>query len=193
MIKFKTKSPLVNTLPVSLCVALMLCAMPIAMPIAMTLVSAQNSDIEKCMSVDNDIARLLCYDALFGRVQATPQKAVVPAPPPVATLPKTAPDKTLKAAPQLAPIEEDFGAEQLSKKEDKVELREIQETVSSVSENSRGLRTFILANGQHWRETESSRLRIKVGQEVVVKKGAFSAYYMKKPDSGRTVRVQRIN
>lgn len=189
MIKIKIKSPLVNTLPVSLCAALMLWSMPSVAILA----NVQNSEVEKCMSVDNDIARLLCYDALFGRVQASPQEAVVPVPPPVAMLPKTVPDNTPKAAPQPAPIEEDFGAEQLSKKEDKAELREIQETVSSVSENSRGLRTFILANGQHWRETESSRLRIKAGQEVVVKKGAFSAYYMKKPDSGRTVRVQRIN
>jgi hypothetical protein len=130
--------------------------------------------IEKCKAINNALERLACYDSLFNRVN-------------------TESDKSGVAELTRPNLEADFGAEQLARSEHNKEIQEISVQVVDIQENNRGQRTFILANGQHWRETELSRLRVKTGQEVVVKKGAFSAYYLKKPNVGRTVRVKRIN
>lgn len=115
-----------------------------------------------------------------------------PVPPPVplaSVAKKIAEDAT---GPLSESAETSFGAEQLANKDPVVELNAITATVVDVNESLRGLRTFILDNGQHWSERENNRLRIKKGQEVTLKKGVLGAYYLRKQESNRTVRVNRV-
>lgn len=85
-----------------------------------------------------------------------------------------------------------FGAEDLEQAVPSDELSRIDTVIDSVTENSRDIRTFILANGQVWRETETSRLRLKAGMSIFIEKGAFSAHYLGKEESNRRVRVKRV-
>lgn len=197
MIKFQETSAAFHMINFGFCLTLLLTITASSTVFA----SQKSSEVEKCVSVENDIARLLCYDTLFGRVSANQAKVVEK----TTVMPQEATSQTLllpKAdkviPPPKKPVEtvsvaEDFGAEQLKKEEVEEGPSEIQATISTIVENSRGLRTFTLANGQKWREKESSRLKVKEGQEVTIKKGTFSAYFMKKEGSNRTIRVRRIN
>ncbi|MDT0595490.1 hypothetical protein [Glaciecola petra] len=195
--KFRKISTGFHGFNIGFCLTLLL-----ATTLSFTAFAGQKDDeVEKCVSVDNDIARLLCYDTLFGRGPAKEPKLVnqkTDKPESLASQKPLAPITDKAAPPPKEPlkttsVEESFGEEQLKK--DKVDEgpTEIKATVSTITENSRGLRTFTLVNGQKWREKESSRLKIKVGQEVTLKKGSFSAYFMKKEGSNRTIRVRRIN
>jgi hypothetical protein len=87
-----------------------------------------------------------------------------------------------------------FGAEDLVRTEDSQDeaLSRIDSVIEAVSENSREIRTFTLANGQMWRETTKNRLRLKEGMEVFVEKGALSAHYLGKESSNRRTRVKRV-
>jgi hypothetical protein len=85
-----------------------------------------------------------------------------------------------------------FGAEDLGRKEDKEELSKIESVIDALTENNRSIRTFTLANGQVWQETENSRLRLKVGMPIYIEKGAFSAHFLGKESSNRRVRVKRV-
>lgn len=52
--------------------------------------------------------------------------------------------------------------------------------------------TITLENGQIWRQTDSKRLTIKVGQVAVVTRGAISSFFMQAKSGGPRIRVKRI-
>ncbi|WP_371193638.1 hypothetical protein [Glaciecola sp. SC05] len=184
-------------------------------------VQAQSTQsIEKCAQTENDLLRLICYDELFtisksGSVNIdtevdselaqssqteVPQSISITAPPVVATPPMNVPTNELdsvavKPSTQTQTQEnliDRFGAEDLDIDDKNEELTRIDSVIEAVTENKRNIRTFTLANGQIWRETESSRLRIKDGMSVYIEKGAFSAHFLGKEDSNRRVRVKRV-
>jgi len=239
---------------------------------ALALVQSQSLNIPgqgvaKCRAVENDIARLACYDALFNTVlpiavaegavptvdiptvpevpasaselanapaipnavdalsdvkvseapiasDISPKRAmplakpVEPAPPPVPlasvaekvaeNVAEKVSEKVAEKVPEnaITPVsqsaEASFGAEQLVNKDPALAVTAITAKVVDINESLRGLRTFIMDNGQHWSEPESNRLRIKKGEEVVLKKGALGAYFLSKQESNRTMRVKRI-
>jgi hypothetical protein len=88
----------------------------------------------------------------------------------------------------------DFGAEDLERNDEDADetLTRIESVIEDVSENRREIRTFTLTNGQMWRETETSRLRLREGMEIYIEKGLMSAHYLGKPSSNRRVRVKRV-
>ncbi|WP_395340166.1 hypothetical protein PN836_016245 [Ningiella sp. W23] len=173
---------------------------------AASAVDAENAtkNPQACVKIDNDIARLACFDAIFTapevtQVQTQPMSAV--SPPVSVQTNKTAIDTSTFDESELAKANEkseddrvaEFGAEDLkASAADEEELNRIESTIVSASENSRNIRTFTLENGQVWRESESSRLRLKEGMDVFVEKGAFSSHFMGKESSNRRVRVNRV-
>lgn len=64
--------------------------------------------------------------------------------------------------------------------------------VSKINKNAFGVRTFIMKNGQVWKETSKARLRVKKNQEVVISQGAFSSYFLSVEGRNSKVRVKRI-
>lgn len=87
---------------------------------------------------------------------------------------------------------DNFGAESLANVQNIPSLDKIESVVEIISENNRNIRTFTLANGQVWRETESSRLKLKEGMLIYIEKGALSAHFLGKEESKRRVRVKRV-
>jgi hypothetical protein len=167
--------------------------------------AAQASDAESaamaCVNIEADDKRLACYDRVFMHTTAKKeQKHTVPeADMKVVAAPEAplkATERPINEVPPAVVSEQaamdNFGAENLSRKEDNSdELSELSALVASVSEDPRGRRTFVLANGQVWKEDENSRVRVKEGTQIVISKGAFSAYYLKRAGTSRSVRVSR--
>ncbi len=88
--------------------------------------------------------------------------------------------------------EASFGAEQLIQNASEDDVSEIEMKVLTISENARGIRTFVMSNGQVWREKQGSRLRVREGNTIVIRKGALSSYYLSTLSSNRSVRVNRV-
>ena len=158
-----------------------------------------------CARIENDVSRLACYDSFFEikkegqkQVQKTEvQKEisqdllVAPETSEIASiapaLPANKPTDTVRASQT-----DDFGAQDLERKSKQAELNKIESTVTDVKESKRGIRTFTLANGQMWRETQNNRLRVKEGTKIYIEKGALSAHFLGKEGVKRRTKVNRV-
>jgi len=50
-----------------------------------------------------------------------------------------------------------------------------------------------LDNGQVWRQTTSSSLRLRTGDDIEIERGALGSYLLQKVGSKKTMRVQRVD
>ncbi len=88
---------------------------------------------------------------------------------------------------------DEFGRQTSASDTSKIEGDELFSKVTNVKRDSRDYATFTLSNGQIWRQTEGSQLRIRTGDDITIEQGVFSSYYMSKPGNNRQVRVTRVN
>lgn len=150
--------------------------------------SAQSpTSVEGCVKIENDAARLLCYDELFVAADQGPKSVDTP-------LIHPAIASAANANPMLSnqALVDNFGAEGFNRNQNKEELNRIESVIDSIFEDNREIRTFTLANGQVWRETENSRLMVKAGTLIYVEKGLLSGHFLGKESSNRRVRVNRV-
>lgn len=146
--------------------------------------------LKKCGAIDNDIARLVCFDELVESHQKkikqyasdTVSKSVVQ-----------------QVAPSTQPTVEDkvakFGAQHLKKTpEEDQQDNEVTFTVAKLTKDPYKRWYITFENGQRWKQTDESKLRIKVGDSVILTKGFMSAVYLKKntEDAKRRIRVKRL-
>ena len=159
-------------------------ALILANIVCMSYASSADKNVSTCQAISNDLARLACYDTLFAGQDIAqlniPSSPTTPVP--------------LQVVPANKPVEsatkdESFGLEQVEASADDNVLST---TVAKIKANPFGIRTLTMSNGHQWRETESSSLRVKVGQQVYIEKGVFSAYYLKVEGSNREMRVKRL-
>ncbi len=138
------------------------------------------SSVIECRSVLSVEQRLQCYDSIVddrlgsGNTTATSRTAV--------------PAATATAAATVA--EESFGLPPLGKDDDR--LDRIEATIVKLSKTASGKVSVGLDNGQTWRQTTSSSLRLSEGDEVVIRRRTLGAYSMSKPDTSRSMRVKRV-
>ncbi|MBT1450478.1 hypothetical protein KJ365_06245 [Glaciecola sp. XM2] len=105
---------------------------------------------------------------------------------------KSVPEESVKSAINSVPSPEDlFGAEQL-KGQSTSTPDEVAFTVTNISENRNKIRTFTFSNGQTWRESSNTGLRVKLGDTVIISKGAFTSYFLSKEGINRKTQVRRI-
>ena len=50
-----------------------------------------------------------------------------------------------------------------------------------------------LDNEQVWKQVDSSSLRLRVGDDVIIERAAFGSFMLKKVGSKRTMRVSRMD
>lgn len=163
--------------------------------------SGAESAAIRCVNIKADDKRLACYDRVFMHITAKKeQKHTMPEADMKVVAAPEAPLKVIEPPINEAPASvvsgqaamDNFGAENLSRKEDNSdELTELSAVVASVSEGPRGKRTFVLENGQVWAEDENSRVRVKEGTQIVISKGLFTSYYLKRAGTNTNVRVSR--
>lgn len=142
-----------------------------------------------CRSLDGDAERLACYDGLADRHYG--QRG----------LETSAPDAKAAAAPAAAvenlSQEDIFGLSGDKLKQaygvaaGRQDLNELSATITDIQPAGYGQIFVWLDNGQVWRQTTSSALKIKVGDRIVIKKGALGSFKMKKEGANVMMRVSR--
>jgi hypothetical protein len=70
---------------------------------------------------------------------------------------------------------------------------EQRERVASARRNGYGKLVVVLENGQTWAQTDSDPLRLKAGDEVVVRKTGWDWFHLEKIQGGGRIRVKRID
>ena len=167
---------------------------------------------ETCRNIADDVDRLACYDdiplpATKPQAPAVADTVVTPAP---RKTPDTPPVPNPPSAPDVAPVaeatsEDDnvvqrslgrlrglFGRDEPAP-EKPPELQSIEGQVVRVVKLARGNHSLTLEDGQVWREIEvKPRARYRVGDAVVIARGAFGSYNLSSERTGHRVKVRRV-
>jgi len=143
--------------------------------------------LQACSFIENDFNRLLCYDnTIAGKSLVKPSVTKMLTPPTTNNVPQAAVTAPMQATEKA----DDFGLEH--KKEEQVEKEtEIKAMVTSVDEAAYGELIISLDNGQQWRQIGSDSMRLKEDDTIVISRGAFSSFLLKKEGKNRSIRVKR--
>ncbi|MDH3589587.1 MAG: hypothetical protein OEQ74_09300 [Gammaproteobacteria bacterium] len=175
-----------------------------------TQAQAEDDNFRSCTAIENDAARLSCYDTAADRYMeieavttspvaaeppATPTPPATPAPPVVQTErrpPVKIPSSRIpESSHEPAGTGEDgFGLEYTKLKKG--------ETISSRYDGEftgwSGRTIFRLENGQVWRQAESGRFRASIDRPMlIIERGAFNSYRLRVEGMNRSLRVKRIH
>ena len=138
-------------------------------------------DVYRCADIQEDAARLQCYDTAVGRLHQQEQAGQVVA------LDRTQANQMQREAfgftlPSLSNLLPRLGTED-------VERVEVQ--VESIAPFAPGRSVFVLSNGQRWAQVESHSIRgIRPGDTVTIRRAALGSY-MLLPEHGAGYRVHR--
>lgn len=150
--------------------------------------------LQACTFVENDFNRLLCYDnTMAGKSLSKPTTSKTLTPPTNSAAPVAAATAGTVAATEqsVKAKNEDFGLEHKEVSKDNDD--EISAVVTSVEEAPYGELIITLDNGQQWRQVGSDRLRLATNDTVVIERGMFNSFLLKKAGQNRSIRVKRTN
>ncbi len=153
-----------------------------------------NDGLVKCTKIQNSSARLGCFDELASSAivsTVTSKKSANVVLTAKAEIKKTsltskANDEAIKAA--------NFGVEHLKHSTVANEDLQIVFTIDKLSKDQYGKWRITFKNGQQWKQMDSTFLKIKLGDSVLLKKGFMNAVYLKKnqPDSNKKINIKRL-
>lgn len=143
-------------------------------------------NLAQCATITDKLDRLICYDNLAASAKnltttPTPVAVAVPAAAAASTPPANA--MTSQTA------EEQFGS---IKKAEADEIEKIYLTVKSIDKDAYDALKISFENGQIWKQSDSKRYKLKVGEKVYIEKGAFSSFFLGTESKNSTIRVKRI-
>jgi len=158
-----------------------------------------------CALLEDDRARLACYDALFRQAPgegATSTSASTSPGDPAAREPSpasaTAGAAAVTAAGAATDPEDEFGlsGQQRQQRAEAAGARRIDEVsgkIVAIEPSRVGKPAIELENGQRWRQIEATSWPVfEVGETVVIRKASFGSFLAVVPDSGHAaVRVKR--
>jgi len=157
-----------------------------------------------CALLEDDRARLACYDSLFRETPAEPSASASagapaarePLPAPAAATPVAA--APVAAAEVATDPEAEFGlsGQQRQERAEAAGVRKVDEVsarIVAVAPSRVGKPAIELENGQRWRQIEATSWPVfEVGETVVIRKASFGSFLAVVPDSGHAaVRVKR--
>lgn len=146
------------------------------------------SQLAECSQKKDSLTRLVCYDQLAKGQDVTKLASVAPKKVDKQPLIAETPVRSV-----VAPKDDSFGSENLKKPEGESKVQELIVTVKSAKQTLHKLWKITFENGQTWIQTESgSAVKFKKGNKVILERGTFGSYWMKRADSNRTIRVKRI-
>lgn len=151
--------------------------------------------LKVCASYSDSLKRLVCFDKIVAGMpeqkQAVDNKTQSIA---QAVKKEIEPKQVVALEPTEEPTfnaEEAFGAERKYIKKEQV--TEVTLVIASVSKTLRGKLSIAFENGQVWEQKDTDKhARFEAGETVIIKRGVFDAFYMKKLNANRTIRVKRI-
>ncbi|MEG3759647.1 hypothetical protein CWC11_17110 [Pseudoalteromonas sp. S3178] len=148
--------------------------------------------LQACSFIENDFNRLLCYDnTVAGKPLTKPsEKKTLTPPKPVANItPNVSAPVAAVTASAPAAKGDDFGLEHKEITKDKDE--NITALVSSVKKAPYGELIISLDNSQEWRQIGSDSLKLKESDTVVISRGVFNSFLLRKDGQNRSIRVKR--
>jgi hypothetical protein len=145
-----------------------------------------------CRDLSSAVARLDCYDsAVDGRGQAGSSQSAAAEP---ATTAAPA------AAGAAAISQEELFGQSSGEVQRTVEEATGSERIDSINAQVTRLQQYdfekvviSLDNEQVWKQVDSSNLRLRVGDDVIIERAAFGSFMLKKVGSKRTMRVSRMD
>jgi hypothetical protein len=145
-----------------------------------------------CRDLSSAVARLDCYDAAVdGRGQAGSSQSAAAEP---ATTAAPA------AAGAAAISQEELFGQSSGEVQRTVEEATGSERIDSMNAQVTRLQQYdfekvviSLDNEQVWKQVDSSSLRLRVGDDVIIERAAFGSFMLKKVGSKRTMRVSRMD
>lgn len=166
--------------------------------------AATAGDLAACAAMEDDSARLACYDALAvpGRRSATTPDAQVVAPTSVDASPVQATDGAGRAASPAGgsaqDAEDEFGLSEADKRardpdQDAARRRtSISGTVTRATRDPYDRLVVTLDNGQVWVQNEGrSGIYLRPGETVTITQGSLGGYALRSERYGK-VRVRRV-
>jgi len=155
---------------------------------------SNNLALLKCAKENNKVKRLSCFDTLVVQIKLKVNSQLAD---------KTVLDSTdsiiankndiVTSVPSIKPQQSsEFGQEHKLKKQELI-TKQVEFTVKSAKLSLRKNWRLVFENGQVWHATESnSTVKFKVGNIVIIKRGLFNSFSMRKKDSKRSVHAKRI-
>ena len=137
---------------------------------------ADDAALLACRSLAETGARLACYDAIPVGARATAARAAAPA-----------------ATPAVTP-EQGFGLEQVRRKEDPSQPKQIESTLEGVNEGWGPGTQFKLANGQVWKVSDGSSATLERTTNAKVKlvRNVFGTTFIEFEGSNNSAKVRRV-
>lgn len=151
---------------------------------------AQDLDaaLRHCTTIASAPDRLACFDALARDTlnAGAAFDTVVPTTPPSIATHTTAPTAP---APAVAPLN-DFGLEHRATTHPSGET--LSATLAAVHRGGYGELRVTLDNGQVWEQVGTDRYQLKVGEQILIERGRFNSFFLRKQSSDRKVRFIRL-
>lgn len=149
--------------------------------------------VEKCRIVSNSLKRLVCYDQLAQRANNLEDSDLAEfyAQRPVVHAPPGGPVQPQRVDPRTSEPQSDFGLEAQKQRQKNEEVSEITAVVGKVEKAPKGKLIITLDDGQVWRQTDGASYRLKSGDTVIISRGTLGAFYLKKYDTNKRIRVKR--
>lgn len=154
--------------------------------------------MKQCAQTQNSLQRLVCFDRIASRLQdysdeVLPQARVVTSAPLTSASSQPRVVKSVSTGPSDdvdLPFEpnnsvEDFGRVEIIKDT-------LLASVAAITYDRNDYFTVTLNNGQMWRQTEVSRIKIDVGDRIEIEEGVFGSFILTSEASNRTARVKRV-
>lgn len=144
-----------------------------------------NDELVSCSQVNNNQARLTCFDAFVAKNKESSNESLSLEAQPV--------NSKITQSPSAQDIE-GFAKEQLkkTKQERAKEVKSITLTISALSKTAYGKWKINFVNGQKWQQKDNTKLNLKKGQRVVLTKGVLNAVYLQKENTNKRIAVKRL-
>ena len=152
---------------------------------------ADTRDLTSCRVIKDSLNRVACYDAY---VDSRIRKASGEDMP--SSMDSVRSDETQQ---DIVEVENLFGKSSVESKqflEEKFSIKKIDQIVSKVDKVRRLAHKKVqvyLENGQVWRQLDNEPIRIRKGDEVVVRTAALGSFLLGKKSGGSKIRVKRTN
>ncbi|OUR63209.1 hypothetical protein A9Q74_03115 [Colwellia sp. 39_35_sub15_T18] len=146
------------------------------------------NQLTQCGQISPADARLACFDDLL---KGASTRAVLPANNATALV-ATVPTTIAQVQPSATKQVDDFAKEHLKKTSTEQGLDSITSPITKLKKLIRGQWVISLENGQQWQQKDTTKMKLKVGDTVRMKKAAMGAVYLYKEGSHRNIRVKRL-
>jgi hypothetical protein len=168
-------------------------------------------DLSICAKNSDNLQRLVCYDKLAEIAENSPSNQQKVQQQVTSSIPLTQQNQNNLVLTQLKPPQKahiikpqsafnvtnevnqqqsSFGQE--DKQRTKNLIKEIQAQVVLVKKGTYGKQIITLNNGQVWRQKDSTYLKLRKGQTIIIKRGAMGSFFIGKHSTNKRIRAKRI-